>query len=164
MGIPSTDFIHTFLVFLTGMIFCSNLGNPRLTWFYSEGIGFKKIVVFVNWRKAGLSKSARIVLSKSIFYVKSNRFFFSFKNIKLGDHFWLKNNLWIQFLKHLLLLTKIIPTFCSTALKIHFPWRQFISFWLKQANVGFPRSKQKNKLISMAIDLTWINVALEILI
>ena len=37
-----------------------------------------------------LSKSAKIVLSKSIFYVKSQGNFFkkkSFENINLGDHF-----------------------------------------------------------------------------
>ena len=37
----------------------------------------------------GLSKSHKIVLSKSIFYVKNQQNFFnqSFKNINLGDHF-----------------------------------------------------------------------------
>ena len=38
----------------------------------------------------GSSKSAKIVLSKSIFYIKNRRKFFkkkSFKNINLGDHF-----------------------------------------------------------------------------
>ena len=38
----------------------------------------------------GSSKSAKIVLSKSMFYVKNRQIFFkkkSFKNINLGDHF-----------------------------------------------------------------------------
>ena len=42
----------------------------------------------------GLSKSAEIVLSKSFIYVKKRRNFFkkkSFKNINLGDHFFVKN-------------------------------------------------------------------------
>ena len=35
----------------------------------------------------GSSKSAKIVLSKSIFDVKNQQFFFSFKNTNLGDYF-----------------------------------------------------------------------------
>ena len=52
-----------------------------------------KIKIFQNnpTMNYGLSRSAKIVLSKSIFYVKNRQNFFkkkiSFKNINLGDHF-----------------------------------------------------------------------------
>ena len=50
----------------------------------------RKPLYFENTGSTSLSKSAKIVLSKSIFYVKNQRNFFkkkSFKNINLGDHF-----------------------------------------------------------------------------
>ena len=85
----------------------------------------------------GLSKSAKIVLSKSIFYVKNRRNFFkkkSFKNINLGEHFLFKPffsrlNFWTT------LLSKIRSKFCRPhTMSIH-KIQQFhlttVDFWAK---------------------------------
>ena len=51
----------------------------------------RKLLNFENWVNGEVSKSAKIWLSKSIFYVKNypnlSQFFFSLKNINLGAHF-----------------------------------------------------------------------------
>ena len=51
----------------------------------------RKLLNFENWINGKLSKSAKISLSKSIFYVKNHpnlsQFFFSLKNMNLGAHF-----------------------------------------------------------------------------
>ena len=50
-----------------------------------------KLLYFVNWHSARASKSAKIVLSKSIFYVKNQPIKKKIlKNINLGNHFFLK--------------------------------------------------------------------------
>ena len=86
----------------------------------------------------GSSKSAKIVLSKSIFSVKNQLNFFkkkiSSKNINLGDHFSLKTffsklNFWTT------LLTKITPNFWRTDISRrnfleHFPW-WYVDSWPK---------------------------------
>ena len=43
----------------------------------------RKTFYFANWRNAALSKSAKIVLSKSIFYVKNQRIYFLFFSFQL---------------------------------------------------------------------------------
>ena len=97
-----------------------------------------KLLYFVNWHSARASKSAKIVLSKSIFYVKNQPNFFkkkiSSKNINLGDHFLLKTffsrlNFWTT------LLSKIRPNFCRPhTMSIH-KIQQFhlttVDFWAK---------------------------------
>ena len=51
----------------------------------------RKLLNFKNWVDGEVKKSAKIWLSKSIFYVKNylnlSQFFFSLKNINLGAHF-----------------------------------------------------------------------------
>ena len=97
-----------------------------------------KLLYFVNWHSARASKSAKIVLSKPIFYVKNQPNFFekknSSKNINLGEHFLLKTffsrlNFWTT------LLSKIRPNFCRPhTMSIH-KIQQFhlttVDFWAK---------------------------------
>ena len=73
-----------------------------------------KLLYFENWHSARASKSAKIVLSKSIFYVKKHLnlsdLFFSFKNISLEEGFLLLSffenfNFWTS------LFSKMVPNF-----------------------------------------------------
>ena len=86
----------------------------------------RKLLYFMNTMNYGSSKSAKIVLTKSIFNVKNQPIFFqkkiSFENINLGDHFLLKTlfssfNLWTT------LFTKIMPNFWRTVIhqRVFFP-------------------------------------------
>ena len=96
-----------------------------------------KLLYFVNWHSARASKSAKIVLSKSIFYVKNQPNFFkkkSSKNINLGDPFLLKTffsrlNFWTT------LLSKIRPNFCRPHSMSIQKIQQFnltsVDFWAK---------------------------------
>ena len=74
----------------------------------------RKLLNLENWVSGEVSKSAKIWLSKSIFYVKNypnlSQFFFSLKNINLGAHFLIT------------LLSKMIPNFW------HLPLTQFSKF------------------------------------
>ena len=96
-----------------------------------------KLLYFVNWHSARASKSAKIVLSKSIFYVKNQPNFFKkklSKNINLGEHFWLKTffsrlNFWTT------LISKIRPNFCRPHTMSIYKIQQFhlttVDFWAK---------------------------------
>ena len=64
--------------------------GPKMQDFAQESTCSKEIFLNNPTMNYGSSKSAEIVLSKSIFYVKNRQNFFkkkSFKNINLGDHF-----------------------------------------------------------------------------
>ena len=54
------------------LFFSPDLGYPKLVWFYqTNGLASRKILYFVNWHDPALSKSTKIIFSKSIFYVKN---------------------------------------------------------------------------------------------
>jgi hypothetical protein len=98
----------------------------------------------------GSSKSAKIVLLKSIFDVKNQLNFFKkklFKNINLGDHYLVKTffsrlNFWTT------LLSKIIPNFWWTDI----PRRNFLNF-----SLGRYICKIVNSLVSnFCISFVWL--------
>ena len=85
----------------------------------------------------GLSKSAEIVLSKSISYVKNKRIFSkenSLKNINLGDHFFVKNNFFLTsifdplyFLKSCQILANLHSLYSQNTMDSF----EHIDFWPK---------------------------------
>ena len=66
------------------------MGGSKLERFLPKNqLTQKKLLKFEFWINNELSKSAKILLSKSIFYVKNHQnlsYFFSLKNINKGAH------------------------------------------------------------------------------
>ena len=92
------------------------LRASKLSWCYewNEWVS-RKLLYFVNWHSERYFNFLKSEFLKSFLYVKNQQnvflFFFSFKNINLGDHFLLKTfysrlNFWTT------LLSKIRPNFC----------------------------------------------------
>ena len=90
-----------------------------------------KLLYFVNWHSARASKSAKIVLSKAIFYVKNQPNFFkkkfSSKNINLGDHFLLET-FFLDLIFEPLYFLKLGPIFVGPTLWQFKKYSNFI--WL----------------------------------
>ena len=91
------------------------------------------MLYFVNWRNAAMLKSAEIILSKSIFYVKNQpilNLFFSLKNINLGHHLKKKFSNF-NFLS--ILLLKLGPIFGGATLRQFTKYNIFLEahsfFW-----------------------------------
>ena len=84
----------------------------------------RKLLKFEFWINGELSKSAKIWLSKSIFYVKNHpnfSHFFSSKNTNLGAHFLL-----LRFFENInfLIITEMVPYFWQLAFypKLKIKW------------------------------------------
>ena len=96
----------------------------------------RKLLNFEFWINGELSKSAKIWLSKSIFYVKNHpnvsQFFFSLKNTILGAHFLLL--IFFDKINFNFLITKMMPYIwqltINPKLKIQsFPLGMWILMW-----------------------------------
>ena len=89
------------------------------------------------------SKSAKVVLSKSIFYVKNRQNFKkkSFKNINLGDHFFCKKHFfWPPIFEPLYFLKScpICPIFDELVLSIFSKYIGFFwVYWFLAKNLAF---------------------------
>ena len=113
-----------------------------------------KLLYFVNWHSDRASKSAKIILSKSIFYIKKKE---SPKNINLGDPFLLKTffsrlNFWTT------LLSKIRPNFCRPhTMSIH-KILQFhlttVDFWAETWLLRTHQSRNSMTLLTLIVTRT----------
>ena len=85
----------------------------------------RKLLNFENWLNGKVSKSAKIWLSKSIFYVKNHGHlsqFFSLKNISLGSHFLLLTFFIISIFKSLHFLNAHYSNYKIFVISFEYSW------------------------------------------
>ena len=131
---------------ISAQFFCSDLGYPKLTWFYQKNEwASRKMLYFVNWRNAAPSKIGPSFSNKPISELKLE-FFSSNKKwspelIFFNDKKNLKKNSWFMTLKVWFCHLSTVPHYVNLQ-NTTFSLKPIIFFdKIKQANFEYPRSE-----------------------